>query len=148
MRICTKCGNEKLESDFFIRDSKSRRLHSQCKVCHQTHRKLYYKQHYEKYKAEYLKRAKTRRSALRQEFRTRMLAYLSDKSCVLCGESDIRTLDFDHLNPDTKKFNISQAARLGHDWQKVQDEISKCRILCANCHRKHTSTQAKWYKAI
>ena len=77
-----------------------------------------------------------------------MLEYLSDKSCADCGESDIRVLELDHLDPTTKVFSISQAVKLGHSWNSVMNEINKCQILCANCHKKRTAQQFGWYKAL
>ena len=75
-----------------------------------------------------------------------MLKYLNGKGCAVCNETDIRTFEFDHINPITKKFNISQAVKLGYRWSDVEEEISKCRILCANCHKKHAAEQRGWYK--
>ncbi len=58
------------------------------------------------------------------------------RECADCGlESDIASLyDFHHKDPEEKDFAIS--AR-GHcrSWAKVQEELDKCVMLCANCHR-------------
>jgi hypothetical protein len=146
MEICTKCKISKPESEYFVKNRKKGRLHTQYKTCYRNHRKTYYKQHYIKYKEEYLTRAKKRREMLKREFRDNMLAYLSDKSCVECFEADIRVLEFNHLDPSQKTFTISQAVKLGYRWSDVLNEISKCEILCANCHKKHTANQFGWYK--
>lgn len=146
MKICSKCSISKLESDFFVKDGKTGRLHAQCKECYKLHRKTYYASHYAKYGDLYRKRSQEYRSMLRTEFRDNMLDYLKDKNCIICGESDIRVLEFDHVNPSEKAFSISQSVRLGYRWPAVQAEIKKCRILCSNCHKKHTAGQANWYK--
>lgn len=56
-------------------------------------------------------------------------------SCDVCGESHPACLDFHHRNPVEKSFTISNLS-----WkvstEKLFDEIAKCDILCANCHRK------------
>lgn len=148
MKICSKCQTPKDVSEFFVKDKKVNRLHAQCKDCYKEHRKQYQASHYLKYKEEYLERARKRRKELRNEFRTKMLLYLSGKRCVICKESDIRTFEFDHIDPRNKKFSISQAVRLGFGWEDVVIELEKCRILCANCHKKHTASQAAWYKDI
>lgn len=54
--------------------------------------------------------------------------------CVDCGITDIRVLDFDHVTQD-KKFDISSAISRGYSDQKIFDEIAKCEVRCANCHR-------------
>lgn len=148
MKVCTKCGVAKPVTEFFTRNKQTGRLHAQCKECYKRHRRSYYTNHYTKYKEAYLMRAKIRREALRSEFRQNMFEYLSKKACVECGERDIRVLELDHINPSNKKFSISQAVRLGYKWAEVLDEIKKCRVLCANCHKKHTTQQFGWYKSI
>lgn len=46
-------------------------------------------------------------------------------------------MDLDHL-PDFKK--LDQVGRVGHAYgsKKVLEEISKCEVVCANCHRIRT----------
>jgi len=144
--MCPKCLKHKDEEQFFMRNKETGKRHSQCKVCYQLHRQNYYVEHYEKYKEQYLLRAKTRREKLRQEYRENMLRYLANKECQHCGEKDIRVLELDHINPAKKLFTISQAVKLGFSWEEVLLEIEKCRILCANCHKKITAQQFSWYK--
>lgn len=123
MKKCSKCGQDKPFADYYVKDAKSGRLHAHCKLCYAQHRKTYYKKHYEKYHEAYLQRARKRRIQLRTIFRQNMLEYLTGKSCVICEESDIRTLEFAHLNPSEKTFSISQAVRLGYSWQDILLEI-------------------------
>lgn len=57
------------------------------------------------------------------------------QGCSVCGESDPVCLDFHHLDPKTKSFNIG--VQLGsYSLKRVKLEILKCEVLCANCHRK------------
>ena len=77
-----------------------------------------------------------------------MLELLQKSSCILCGENDVRVLEFDHRDKDTKKFSISQATRLGRSWFEIEEEIKKCDLLCSNCHKKRTSKQFSWYKEL
>lgn len=146
MQVCSKCLIEKKDSDFFVRNKDIGKLHAQCKACYKLNRQMSYGSHYKQYRESYLNRARERRATLRNEFRENMLKYLSDKSCEDCGESDIRVLELDHKDPSTKLFSVSQAVRLGYSWTMVIEEIKKCRILCANCHKKRTALQFNWYK--
>lgn len=146
MKVCSKCNIAKDESDYFFKNKKLERLHAQCKQCYKTHRSTYYNAHYRKNRLSYQLRAKERRARVRIEFHDNIIAYLNDKACEICKESDIRVLEFDHLKPADKQFSISQAYRLGYKWEVVLKEIQKCRILCANCHKKHTARQFGWYK--
>lgn len=147
MIICNKCGVEKDEKEFYVRNMRKNILHRQCKACYKAHRQKNYENHYLKYREAYLQRAKLRRERLRTEFRTQMKNYMSNKSCQDCGENDIRVLELDHIEPSGKKFTISQAVRLGYSWQDILLEIEKCQVLCANCHKKRTASQFNWYKA-
>lgn len=146
MKKCSKCFENKDESDYFYRDKKKGIRRIDCKECCKEYRKNYSKKHYEKYKSEYIARAKIRNEKLKAERQKQIIEYLLDKSCEQCGESDIRVLDFDHKDPRDKKFNISKAINQGIEWELILKEIEKCQILCANCHRKRTSAQFNWYK--
>ena len=146
MKPCTKCGIEKFLSDYYIKDSKTGRLHAQCKLCYKEHRKTYYAHHYAKYGELYRERAKAYRTKLKMEYRKNMQEYLSGESCIDCGESDPVVLELDHIDPATKLFSISQAVKLGYRWLDVLNELKKCQILCANCHKRRTARQFNWYK--
>ena len=83
----------------------------------------------------------------RVKIRTKLFEFLSTKSCVDCGEKDPIVLDFDHTDP-SKKFKPISKLLSGHwSWVSVENEIKKCKIRCANCHRRKTYTQQKsWGK--
>ncbi len=53
--------------------------------------------------------------------------------CIGCGERDECCLDYHHIDPRTKKFNMSKP---NHGREAVWKEIEKCEIVCSNCHRK------------
>jgi hypothetical protein len=55
--------------------------------------------------------------------------------CIVCGFEHPEAIDFHHLDPSEKEFNVSGA--MGKAWDKVKAEIDKCVCLCANCHRLH-----------
>jgi hypothetical protein len=50
-----------------------------------------------------------------------------------CGNADPRGLDLHHLDPETKMFNVGD--RRGWSVGDVVEEIAKCVVLCAYCHR-------------
>lgn len=54
--------------------------------------------------------------------------------CEDCGERHPATLQFHHQNSEDKMFNISRAANTGISLDRIKKEISKCIVLCANCH--------------
>ena len=65
--------------------------------------------------------------------------------CVRCGyASDLRGLQFDHIDSSTKVKNIS--AYLGHGWARhgglkpyLLAELQKCQLLCGTHHAIKTA---------
>jgi hypothetical protein len=77
----------------------------------------------------------------RVKIREKLLNFLAESKCTDCGENDFRVLDFDHTD-QTKKFKSISDMRSGHySWQSISVEISKCKIRCANCHRRKSYKQ-------
>lgn len=64
--------------------------------------------------------------------------YKVSNGCLHCGYNlSPYALDFDHIDPIIKKFNVSQRLCNG-TLRSLFREIRKCQILCANCHRIKT----------
>lgn len=60
--------------------------------------------------------------------------------CMDCGYSEHpAALDFDHRPGETKRFNLAQGNTRG--LKTLFEEIMKCDVVCANCHRIRTSTR-------
>lgn len=55
--------------------------------------------------------------------------------CIRCFEKDWRCLDFHHAR-SKKEALLSKMHVLGWSWKRIQKEVDKCDIICANCHRK------------
>ena len=72
-----------------------------------------------------------------QEIKLWLDNYKKTLSCSKCPENHPACLDFHHRNPKEKEASISQiATKKGWGMKKIIKEISKCDVLCANCHRK------------
>ena len=86
-------------------------------------------------------RIKSVRSSIARRLRNRayLLEYLREHPCALCGEPDPVVLDFDHLRD--KVGHVTFIANASGKANVIAD-MSKCRVLCANCHRRHTAQQA------
>jgi hypothetical protein len=53
--------------------------------------------------------------------------------CQICGyDKCYAALQFHHLDPDKKDFSIGNARSWG--FSRIQDELDKCLLVCANCH--------------
>lgn len=102
-------------------------------------RKQYQKKYHEGWYAENgdhrREQVRNRRRKLKQRYRD----YKESLSCEECGHSgkdNAWSLDFDHINPDEKVVAVSHLVTSGYGWERIMEEIEKCRVVCANCHRK------------
>ncbi len=71
----------------------------------------------------------------RKKIRLKAVEHLGGK-CIRCGYNKYpEVLEFHHRDPLKKEFNVSSK---GHcrSWERVQKEIEKCDLFCANCHRE------------
>lgn len=89
----------------------------------------YGKKHYDLNKQKYIDGAlarKTRNIEFLDEYRKTQI-------CADCGNDDHRVLDFDHIKE--KRGCVGFLARSGVSIKTLQEEIAKCEVRCANCHR-------------
>lgn len=95
-----------------------------------------HKKYYEANKEKVLAQVGLRNKENRKRNKTFVLDYLSEHPCVDCGEKDIIVLEFDHVRGekvgDVKKMMFSYSI------QSLTEEIEKCEVRCANCHRRIT----------
>ena len=83
-------------------------------------------------RAKYIIRAVQKR---RKKIREMAINYKGAK-CELCGYNKaLSALEFHHLNTSEKDFGISDKGYT-RSWKKVRQEIDKCILICANCHRE------------
>ena len=65
----------------------------------------------------------------------------TESACMDCGENYPHfVMDLDHRPGTLKKFNVSNL-NLFSSMEEFLDEIAKCDIVCANCHRLRTWTR-------
>ena len=62
-------------------------------------------------------------------------AYRHSRGCRECGEDDSACLQFHHVRGE-KTETVGSMLLRGASAQRVFDEIEKCDVLCANCHRQ------------
>jgi len=56
--------------------------------------------------------------------------------CQICGyDRCAEAMEFHHLDSSEKDFGVSHKGYT-RGWLKVKEEIDKCVMLCANCHRE------------
>ena len=67
-----------------------------------------------------------------QERRQFINEYKSNYSCKKCGDTRSYVLDFHHIDPSNKTFDLGDATK--YSITKLKIELEKCIILCRNCH--------------
>lgn len=124
MKTCSKCGIKKPLENFAWKQKSKGYKAAACKAC----RKIYYKRDAQKERH----RIEERKQEIKQWF----WKLKSCLSCESCGEDHIATLQFHHLDIKNKRKDVSYMACFGYSKDSILKEISKCQVLCANCHCK------------
>ena len=71
--------------------------------------------------------------------RSFITAYKAAEGCSHCGENDPIVLDLHHVDPTTKHPSLRTPLRKGMlvlGYEMILEEVTKCIVLCANCHRR------------
>jgi hypothetical protein len=142
MKRCATCGEWKTEDSFNWRYKALGIRHPTCRDCHKEYRRSWYEDH----KETHLQNVQERKVSARQDARQYVLDYLSTHPCSACGESDPAVLDFHHLGGKDKEISVLISG--GYSLAKIQEEIDKCAVLCANCHRRKTAKEQGWFRGL
>jgi transcription elongation factor Elf1 len=100
--------------------------------------KEYSKKYYEANKEAHGKRV----SARKKELRVLWSEFKATLSCQHCGETHPATFDFHHIKKDPTNRKVHKLLQ-SQNYNSAREEIKKCMVLCANCHRKHHYEERK-----
>lgn len=134
-RVCSKCGKElPMTDEYFYKTGDG--YQPLCKKCYRKRQKEYYKTHKDQVRErhkKYYEMHKDQGCYARQELERNKFLAKWRKPCQKCGEQRLYLIQFHHIDPATKEFNISKSA--GHKKAKIcEEEVKKCVCLCSNCH--------------
>lgn len=130
---CLRCEKIKPIEDLVGSSIKVKGYIRKCKEC-QREESLEYRKNNPKSWKKYSDGVKKQKQKRLQEF----IEYKKTLSCLDCGMKEWYLLEFHHLEPDQKDFLVSRAYRGGYSWDSIMKEVSKCVVLCCNCHtRRH-----------
>lgn len=141
VKVCSGCNLSKPVSEFAWRNKAAGRRHARCRSCFSTTSRS----HYQAKRQQYINRSKAWRQACREENQRRILAYLREHPCIDCGEADPVVLDFDHRGD--KSFGIANMLQFVL-WRRIEAEIAKCDVRCANCHRRKTARELGHWRSL
>ncbi len=136
MKVCTSCHQTKTLSDFYLRHRGPRtgEYYSHCKACQRIRGRAYYHNNHD----VQLSRAVARNRNNRKQQRD-FVGSLKNRPCADCGKKfPPCVMDFDHRDKNLKIGNIGSLVSQAYKKEKLLEEISKCDLVCANCHRIRT----------
>jgi 5-methylcytosine-specific restriction endonuclease McrA len=111
---CTKCGIN--DRPYKVKTgSRKGKIQSYCKECN---------------KEQVIKR--------QRKLKQQCVEYAGGE-CKICGyKVYLGALEFHHLDPSKKDIGFSKFGRTSWDKnkEKIIEELDKCVLLCANCHRE------------
>jgi len=111
---CSECDEVKPTDAYYTRTEDTGKLvrNSMCKECH-----------------------KERSRRVREETKRKAVERLGG-ACTKCGyDKCIAALDLHHEDPTVKEFSLGAVGNRA--FEHNIEEIDKCILLCANCHREH-----------
>ena len=127
------CGYCKQTRPFEAFNKRNRGYQSRCRECQRAYEKDYYSQHRTSMLAIRRERDRRGRLALRE-----WMNRIKRAPCADCGQSyHPFVMDFDHVRGE-KLFEISVMCRERRTRDEITQEIAKCDLVCANCHRMRT----------
>jgi hypothetical protein len=113
LKTCRYCHKQYPETDFGVAATLPNKVYrrQKCRYCY----------------------GKTKRLLI-VRYRKWLECYKREKQCERCGVADFRVLDFHHGGSTEKDFNVSDF-RYRAGFARLKEEVKKCTLLCANCHR-------------
>jgi hypothetical protein len=138
-KLCVTCHQWKSQEAFSRWRYSKDGLQARCKDCAA--------KYYAANRDRLIPGIKDRRRRAVREARIFVRSYFLGHPCVDCGESDPVVLDFDHVTGKKRK-NVSNLAGEGASIEALKEEIAKCVVRCANCHRRRTALQLGYYKGL
>lgn len=120
----------------YLQTKKGKMMKNKNDIKYRKNHPNYQKKYWEKNKEEL--KIKQRKYILdRTELKHNIEKNLKINGCSICGYIKcLPALEFHHVNPEDKKFGIKTWDIITRNEDSFVNEINKCILLCANCHRE------------
>jgi hypothetical protein len=69
-------------------------------------------------------------------YKDKWRSFKATLACINCGQNHPATFDFHHVDSSTKEESVNKLLK-NRAFKRAMEEIKKCVVLCANCHRIH-----------
>jgi hypothetical protein len=70
----------------------------------------------------------------RKRTKQRIVDYLGGQCCICGYNRCLESLAVHHIDPAEKEFNLQSVCRNPGSWDRIENELKKCCLLCSNCH--------------
>ena len=111
MKQCSKCKTIKPLDNFYLKSGRINQYLSYCKEC--------FNRQCHKYQIDK---------------KMEIVRYKGGKCCCCDYDRNIDALEFHHVEPNKKDFNISKIRN--RKLESIKHEVDKCILVCANCHKE------------
>jgi hypothetical protein len=140
LKRCKRCNIDKDIDDFHYYSKAKDKRQYHCKQCSSEISREAYKNNDERRKG-----IRDRGQKALEEAQSFVYSWLKVHPCIDCGEADPVVLEFDHIRDD-KTSNIANMIGSKMSIVSIYEEIQKCEVVCANCHRRRTASRGNWFK--
>jgi hypothetical protein len=91
---------------------------------------------------EWYRANKAKAYELARKTLARVEAIKTATPCMDCGGTfPPECFDFDHRPGETKTHSVGYLVATRYSWPRIEAEIAKCDVVCANCHRIRTKVR-------
>ena len=131
VKVCSTCSLEKAVDEF---NRKGGALQSKCKSCQRAYHCLYY----ERNKSRFITKNRRNKNRQRKRLRT-ILLDIKQRPCQDCGGTfHSWVMELDHRADTIKEAAVADLVFKGCTDTRLLEEVDKCDVVCANCHRMRT----------
>lgn len=138
VKRCSTCRTDQPLDAFAVSRRARDGRQSRCRAC--------WRGWYAEHRDEHIALVGRRRAQVRAEHRQRLVEHLLAHPCADCGEADLRVLDLDHDDPAGKVADVARLISMNIAWQRIAEEIAKCTVRCASCHRRRTAEERGYWR--
>lgn len=145
MITCCKCKEQKPDEAYPWKNQANGIRQPYCKECKKAYNQKWYAN------AQNRQNQITRAAVNKKKYMQRMMEWKAEYikqhggcSYEGCDIENPVMIDFDHLDRTTKTLDIGSMFSRGYNLSVIEEEASKCRLLCANHHRLWTAEQMGW----
>ena len=157
LKQCRRCKIDLPSEMFWENKTNKDGLQPYCKICQRAWRREWrakYKEKYGEYDGKKYNQENGERFAQLKSARIaklyEWLNELKQAPCTDCKQTfNPVCMDFDHLDGSAKIKGITKMVNETYSKERIIQEIEKCELVCANCHRLRTWASGRempWYE--